>query len=356
MASAAADSSNTVVGYAAYDSSGLLSPFSFTRRDVGRDDVAFKVTHCGICHTDLHQIRNEWKRSIYPMVPGHEIVGIVTEVGSEVTDFKVGDRVGVGCRIRSCGECNACEKKIEQFCSKGVFTYNSMDIDGTITYGGYSTLMVANVKFVLRIPDSLPLEAAAPLLVAGITVYSPMKHFGLTEKGKHLGVVGLGGVGHLAVIFGKAFDLKVTVISSSPRKENEAKHLLGADNFLISSDEDAMKKASMTLDYILDTVSAPHDLEPLLNLLAVDGKLVFVCVPEKPFEIQPTALIYGRHSVAGSLIGGIQETQDMLDFCAEEGITPIIEKIKPDYLNTAMDRLSKSDVKYRFVVDFTNGL
>lgn len=351
-----ADSSKTVVGYAAHDSSGHLSPFTFTRRAVGRDDVAFKVTHCGICHTDLHQIRNEWKHSIYPIVPGHEIVGIVTEVGSEVSNFKAGDRVGVGCRVRSCGECDACKKNSEQYCAKGLFTYNSVDVDGKILYGGFSSLMVANVKFVLRIPDGLPSEAAAPLLVAGITVYSPMRHFGLTEKGKHLGVVGLGGVGHMAVIFGKAMDLKVTVISSSSRKENEAINLLGADNFVVSSDEVAMKEASKTLDYILDTVSAPHSLEPLLSLLALDGKLVFVGVPEKPFEIQPTTMIYGRYLVAGSLIGGVQETQEMLDFCAEKGIIPIIEKIKPDYLNLAMERLSKSEVKYRFVVDFTNGL
>ncbi|KAI5071495.1 hypothetical protein GOP47_0013746 [Adiantum capillus-veneris] len=344
------------VGYAALDSSGQLSPFSFVRRATGQDDVAFKVTHCGICHTDLHQIRNEWKRSVYPMVPGHEIVGIVIEVGSKVSTFRMGDRVGVGCRVRSCGKCKACQKKAEQFCAKGVFTYNAVDIDETITYGGYSSHMVANVKFVVRMPDGLPSDAAAPLLVAGITAYSPMRHFGMVENGKHLGVVGLGGVGHMAVKFGKAFGLKVTVISSSPGKEKEAKELLGADEFLVSSDKGAMQRASNTLDYILDTVSAPHELGPYLDLLDLDGKMVFVGVPDKPFAFNATSLIYGRKLVAGSLVGSIQETQEMLDFCAEKGITPTFEKITPDYLNQAMDRLSKSDVKYRFVIDFSNGL
>lgn len=340
---------NACMGYAAHDSSGRLSPYSFFRRVAGPDDVAFKVTHCGICHTDLHQIRNEWKRSVYPMIPGHEIVGIVTEVGSQVSNFSIGDRVGVGCRVRSCGECKACRKNAEQFCAKGVFTYNAVDTDGTITYGGYSTHMVANAKFVVRIPDGLPSDAAAPFLVAGITAYSPMRHFGMVEGGKHLGV------GHMAVKFGKAFGLKVTVISSSPGKEKEAKELLGADGFLVSSDKEAMQKACNTLDYIVDTVSAPHKLEPFLDLLDLDGKLVFVGVPDKPFGFHATALIYGRKVVGGSLVGSIQETQEMLDFCAEKGITPIFEKITPDYLNEAMDRLSKSDVKYRFVIDFSNG-
>ncbi|KAI5071492.1 hypothetical protein GOP47_0013743 [Adiantum capillus-veneris] len=288
------------VGYAALDSSGQLSPFCFVRRATGQDDVAFKVTHCGIRHTDLHQIRNEWKRSVYPMVPGHEIVGIVIEVGLKVSTFRIGDRVGVGCRVRSCGECKACQKKAEQFCAKGVFTYNAVDMDETITYGGYSSHMVANVKFVVRIPDGLPSDAAAPLLVAGITAYSPMRHFGMVENGKHLGVVGLGGVGHMAVKFGKAFGLKVTVISSSPGKEKEAKELLGADEFLVSSDKGAMQRASNTLDYILDT-------------------MVFVGVPDKPFAFNATSLIYGRKLVAGSLVGSIQETQEMLDLCAEKG-------------------------------------
>ncbi|KAI5057596.1 hypothetical protein GOP47_0027989 [Adiantum capillus-veneris] len=340
-----------VHGFAAHDSSGILKPFSFTRRETGPKDVVFKVMHCGICHTDLHQIRNEWQNSNYPMVPGHEMVGIVTEVGSEVAKFKVGDHVGVGCLVMSCGQCDSCEKKLEQYCPKAIMTYNSIDLDGTVTQGGYSTLMIVNENFVLRIPDSLPLDGAAPLLCAGITVYSPMSYFGMNEKGKHLGVIGLGGLGHMAVKFGKAFGLKVTIISTSPNKKEEALQNLGADNFLVSTDEDALKKASRSIDYIVDTVSAPHNLEQYLDLLTVNGKLVVVGVPPKPFEILPSTLIFGRRMVGGSLIGGIQETQEMLNFCADKNITCTIEKISADYINRAIDRLSKADVKYRFVID-----
>ncbi|MCO5611649.1 hypothetical protein L7F22_065903 [Adiantum nelumboides] len=339
-----------VEGYAAQDSSGHLAPFVFTRRATGPQDVTFKISYCGICHSDLHQIRDEWGGSIYPMVPGHELVGVVTEVGAEVTKFKVGDRVGVGCMVSSCAECDACEKKVEQYCPRAVWTYNSRDAQGKPTYGGYSSLMVADEKFVLRIPDNLPLDGAAPLLCAGVTVYSPMCHFGMTEKGKHFGVVGLGGLGHMAVKFGKAFGLEVTVISTSPNKKAEAIDILGADHFLVSSDKEAMKKATKSLDYIIDTVSAVHALEPLLNLLTVNGKLVLLGIPEKPLQIQPGAVIFG------SLIGGIEETQEMLDFCAEKNITSMIEKIPMQYVNTAMERLAKSDVKYRFVIDVESTL
>eukprot|EP00250_Pteridium_aquilinum_P006634 c16513_g1_i1 orf=331-1392(-) len=340
-----------VDGFAAHDSSGRLTPFSFTRRATGPEDVVFKVTHCGICHSDLHQIRNEWQQAMYPLVPGHEIVGIVTEVGAEVVKFKVGDHVGVGCMVMSCGECDACDQKAEQYCPKLIWTYNSIDLDGSTTYGGYSTLMIASEKFVLRIPDGLPLDGAAPLLCAGITVYSPMHYFGMTERGRHFGVAGLGGLGHMAVKFAKAFSLKVTVISTSPNKKKEALEHLGADSFLISSDRDAMKEASKSIDYIIDTISAPHELEPLLDLLTVNGKLVLVGAPPEPLQFHSPALIIGRRIVGGSLIGGIQETQEMLDFCGEKGITSTIEKISVDYLHTALDRLSKSDVKYRFVID-----
>ncbi|KAH7314812.1 hypothetical protein KP509_21G021600 [Ceratopteris richardii] len=285
------------------------------------------------------------------MVPGHEIVGVVTEVGSEVSKFNVGDHVGVGCMVMSCGACSFCKKQNEQHCSSVIWTYNSIDLDGTCTYGGYSDLMVANEKFVVRIPENLPLEGAAPLLCAGITVYSPMSHFKMTEPGKHLGVVGLGGLGHMAVKFGKAFGLKVTVISTSPNKREEALKNLRADAFLISKDMDAIKGAAHSMDYIIDTVSAPHDLDRLMTLLAPDGRLVLVGVPPEPFEIKPFSLIAGRRSVSGSNIGGIQETQEMLDFCGQKNITSTIEKISVDYLNIAMDRLSKADVKYRFVVD-----
>ncbi|KAI5055064.1 hypothetical protein GOP47_0030482 [Adiantum capillus-veneris] len=340
-----------VEGYAAQDSSGHLAPFLFTRRATGPKDVTFKISYCGICHSDLHQIRDEWGGSIFPMVPGHELVGVVTEVGAEVTRFKVGDHVGVGCMVSSCGKCDAYEKKVEQYCSRTVWTYNSLDAQGKPTNGGYSTLMVADEKFVLRIPDSLPLDGAAPLLCAGVTVYSPMCYFGMTEKGKHFGVVGLGGLGHMAVKFGKAFGMEVTVISTSPRKKTEAIDILGADHFLVSTDKDAMKKATKSLDYIIDTVSAVHALEPLLDLLTVNGKLVLVGIPEKPLQMQPKAVIFGRRFVGGSLIGGVEETQKMLDFCAEKRITSTIEKIPMHYVNTAMERLAKSDVKYRFVID-----
>lgn len=340
-----------VQGFAAHDKSGNLTPFSFTRRAILPNDVIFKVTHCGICHTDLHQTHDEWGNAIYPMVPGHEIVGIVTEVGAKVDKFKIGDHVGVGCMVMSCHDCGSCKRKLEQYCPKVTWTYNSIDLDGTNTYGGFSSLMIANESFVLRIPDNLPLDGAAPLLCAGITVYSPMSHFGMTEKGKHFGVVGLGGLGHMAVKFAKAFGLIVTVISTSPNKQKEAIEVLGADKFLISRDADSMKKASGTFDYIIDTVSVAHDLKPLLELLTVDGKLVVVGVPTKPYEIQPMDLIGGRRLVGGSMIGSIKETQEMLDFCGANGVTASIEKIHVDYLNTAMERLVKSDVKYRFVID-----
>ncbi|KAI5057597.1 hypothetical protein GOP47_0027612 [Adiantum capillus-veneris] len=340
-----------VHGFAAHDSSGVLKPFLFTRRETGPKDVVFKVMHCGICHSDLHLLRNDWQSSSYPMVPGHEIVGIVTEVGSEVAKFKAGDHVGVGCMVMSCGQCNSCEKKLEQYCPKLIWTYNSINLDGTPTQGGFSTLMIANENFVLHIPDSLPLDGAAPLLCAGITVYSPMSYYGMNEKGKHLGVIGLGGLGHMAVKFGKAFGLKVTIISTSPNKREEALQNLGADNFLVSTDVDALKQASRSMDYMVDTISAPHDLEQYLELLTVNGKLAIVGIPLKPYEILPSTLIFGRRMVGGSLIGSMQETQEMLNFCASKNITCTIEKISVDYLNTAMDRLNKADVKYRFVID-----
>uniref|UniRef100_A0A0D6R6M3 Enoyl reductase (ER) domain-containing protein n=1 Tax=Araucaria cunninghamii TaxID=56994 RepID=A0A0D6R6M3_ARACU len=338
-------------GWAAKDESGILSPFNFTRRKTGPHDVTLKIAFCGICHSDLHQIRNEWKKTQYPVVPGHEIVGIVTDVGTEVKKFRVGDRVGVGCLVGSCHYCDSCEKGQEQYCQKSIMTYNSIDVDGTLTFGGYSSLIVCNEKFVLKVPENLPFDAAAPLLCAGITVYSPMKYFGMTEPGNRLGVVGLGGLGHMAVKFGKAFGLHVTVISTSPKKEKEAKEILGADHFLISKDEKQMQDAAKSLDYIVDTVSADHPIPPLLNLLKVNGKMVVVGLPTKPLEIPAGSIIFGRRFVGGSLIGGIKETQEMLDFCGEHNISCIIEKIPIDYVNKAMERMEKGDVKYRFVID-----
>lgn len=340
-----------VEGWAARDASGILSPFNFTRRKTGPDDVTLKIVYCGICHSDLHQIRNDWKRSQYPVVPGHEIVGTVVEVGSEVKNFAAGDRVGVGCMVGSCQHCDSCSKEQEQYCEKVIWTYGSTDVDGSVTFGGYSSLMVCKQSFVVKIPESLPLDAAAPLLCAGITVYSPMKYFEMTEPGKSLGVVGLGGLGHMAVKFGKAFGLQVTVISTSPNKEKEAREVLGADHFLISKDEKQMQAAVKSVDYIIDTVSADHPLDPLLNLLKVNGKMVIVGLPGKSFQLAATAVVMGRRFVGGSMIGGVRETQEMLDFCGEHNISCMIEKISMDYVNTAMKRLVQGDVKYRFVID-----
>jgi len=340
-----------VEGWAARDASGILSPFNFTRRKTGPDDVTLKIIYCGICHSDLHQIHNDWKLSQYPVVPGHEIVGTVVEVGSEVKNFAAGDRVGVGCMVGSCQHCDSCSKEQEQYCEKVIWTYGSTDVDGSVTFGGYSSLMVCKQSFVVKIPESLPLDAAAPLLCAGITVYSPMKYFEMTEPGKSLGVVGLGGLGHMAVKFGKAFGLQVTVISTSPNKEKEAREVLGADHFLISKDEKQMQAAVKSVDYIIDTVSADHPLEPLLNLLKVNGKMVIVGLPGKSFQLAATAVVMGRRFVGGSMIGGVRETQEMLDFCGEHNISCMIEKISMDYVNTAMKRLVQGDVKYRFVID-----
>ncbi|KAJ7517614.1 hypothetical protein O6H91_21G031700 [Diphasiastrum complanatum] len=345
-----------VHGWAARDCSGVLSPFKFSRRATGPRDVTFKVLYCGICHSDLHQIRNEWQNSKYPMVPGHEFVGIVTEIGPEVHQHKVGDHVGVGCMVGSCQNCDSCAKGAEQYCECMTPTYNDVDQDGKPTYGGYSALMVCDERFVLQIPKSLPLDAAAPLLCAGITVYSPLRYFGMDEAGKSLGVVGLGGLGHMAVKFGKAFGMNVTVISTSPSKEEEARLILNADNFLVSKNDQQMKKAVKTLDYIIDTVSAKHELEPLLSLLKVNGKLVLVGGPEEPLQLNPFAILFGRKTVAGSTIGGIKETQDMLDFCGVHNLISTIETIPFEYVNKAMDRLAKSDVKYRFVIDVANTL
>nr|GMD58308.1 8-hydroxygeraniol dehydrogenase-like [Ipomoea batatas] len=334
-------------GYAASDTSGLLSPFKFSRRATGEKDVQFKVLYCGICHSDLHQIKNEWGFTKYPIVPGHEIVGVVTEVGSKVEKFKAGDKVGVGCLVGSCRKCDNCANDLENYCPLSVQTYNDLR---TTTYGGYSDIMVADEHFVVRWPESLPMEAA-PLLCAGITTYSPLKYFGLDKPGMHIGVVGLGGLGHMAVKYAKAFGTKVTVISTSPSKKQEALERLGADLFLVSTDPEQIKAGMATLDGIIDTVSAVHALLPLIGLLKSHGKLVMVGAPEKPLEIHMFPLLMGRKLIAGSCIGGMKETQEMLDFSAKHNITPEVEIVPADYVNTAMDRLKKSDVRYRFVLD-----
>lgn len=343
-------------GFAATDSSGILTPFHFSRRENGPEDVTIQILFCGVCHSDLHTVKNEWGFTRYPIVPGHEMVGIVTKVGNNVKKCKVGEHVGVGVIIGSCEKCESCEQDMENYCPRMIFTYNAMDKDGTRTYGGYSDIIVVNQRFVLNIPNNLPLDAAAPLLCAGITVYSPMKYYGMAVSGKHLGVCGLGGLGHVAVKFAKAFGLKVTVISTSPNKEDEALNRLGADCFIASTDAAKMKAAMGTMDFIIDTVSAVHALLPLLGLLKVNGKLVTVGLPNKPLELPVFPLVMGRKLVGGSDIGGMKETQEMLEFCGKHNITADIELINMDYINTAMERLAKSDVRYRFVIDVANSL
>ncbi|KAH9612395.1 hypothetical protein KSS87_007033 [Heliosperma pusillum] len=343
-------------GWAATDSSGVLSPFKFSRRATGDKDVTFKVLYCGICHSDLHFIKNEWGNASYPVVPGHEFVGEVTEVGSKVKNFKVGDKVGVGCMVGSCLSCGSCEQGLENYCPKMILTYGSTYYDGTKTHGGYSNIMVVDEQFAVRIPENMQLDATAPLLCAGVTVYSPLKYFELDKPGLHIGVVGLGGLGHMAVKFGKAFGAKVTVISTSPNKKDEAISRLGADSFLVSREPEQMKAAMGTMDGIIDTVSAQHSILPLLGLLKSQGKLVLVGLPEKPLELPVFPLVGGRKIVAGSCIGGIKETQEMIDFSAKHGVKADVEVIAMDYVNTAMERLVKSDVRYRFVIDVGNTL
>ncbi|KAF9675602.1 hypothetical protein SADUNF_Sadunf09G0049300 [Salix dunnii] len=347
---------NKAFGWAARDQSGVLSPFQFSRRVTGEKDVAFKVLFCGICHSDLHMAKNEWGISTYPLVPGHEIVGQVTEVGSKVEKFKVGDKVGTGGLVGSCHSCDSCSNNLENYCPEMILTYSAKYHDGTITYGGYSDIMVADEHFIVRIPDNLPLDAAAPLLCAGITVYSPLRSYGLDKRGMHVGVVGLGGLGHVAVKFAKAMGLKVTVISTSPSKKQEALGHLGADSFLVSHDQDGMQAAAGTMDGIIDTVSATHPISPLIGLLKTRGKLVLVGAPAKPLELPVFPLLLGGKIVGGSGGGGMKETQEMIDFAARNNITAGIEVISMDYVNTAMERLLKGDVRYRFVIDIGNTL
>nr|AFQ59973.1 nerol dehydrogenase [Persicaria minor]AUO60026.1 nerol dehydrogenase [Persicaria minor] len=342
------------VGWAARDPSGHLSPFTFSRRATGELDVTFKVLYCGICHSDLHYIKNEWSNTIYPALPGHEIVGEVTEVGSKVNKFKVGDKVGVGCIVGSCHSCPNCNNHLENYCPNRILTFGSRYYDGTLNHGGYSDLMVVQEHFAVRIPDALPLDSAAPLLCAGITVYSPLRYYGLDKPGLHVGVVGLGGLGHMAVKFAKAFGVKVTVVSTSPAKKEDAISGLGAHSFILSTDAEQMQAAVGTMDGIIDTVSASHPLPPLISLLKSHGKLVMVGDPPKPLELPVFPLLLGRKMVAGSAIGGMKETQEMIDFAAKEGVRADVEVIPMDYVNTAMQRVSKSDVKYRFVIDIGN--
>ncbi|KAI4372141.1 hypothetical protein MLD38_010414 [Melastoma candidum] len=344
------------LGWAARDPSGTLSPYTFSRRPLKEDDVSIKITHCGVCYADYIWTRNKHGDSKYPLVPGHEIVGLVKEVGPAVNRFKAGDRVGVGTYVNSCRSCSYCEDLQESFCEKkSTYTFNDVDVDGSITKGGYSSSIVVNERYCFQIPDNYPLEMAAPLLCAGITVYAPMVRHRMNQPGKSLGVIGLGGLGHMAVKFGKAFGLRVTVFSTSTSKRDEALTQLGADNFVVSSDPDQMKAHAKSLDFIIDTASGDHPFDPYMALLKTAGVLVLVGFPSE-VKFSPANLNIGMKTVSGSVTGGTKVTQEMLNFCSEQKIYPKIELIPIDYSNEALERLQKRDVKYRFVIDVANSL
>jgi alcohol dehydrogenase (NADP+) len=341
---------STVSAYAASDSTGHLSKTTITRREPGPHDVAIDIKFAGICHSDIHTVKAEWGTPKYPIVPGHEIAGVVTAVGSEVTKHKVGDHVGVGCMVNSCGECSSCKAGLEQYCKPGnTPTYNGVDRDGTVTQGGYSQAVVVDENFVLRIPESLPLDAAAPLLCAGITLFSPLRHWNAGPNTR-LAIIGLGGLGHMGVKLGAAMGAEVTVLSQSLKKMEDGLRL-GADHYYATADRDTFKKLRSSFDLILNTVSANLDLDAHLGLLDVDGTLVELGIPEHPMKLRAFPLAMARRSLSGSGIGGIAETQEMLDFCAEHNTLPEIEVIEADYVNEAYERVLASDVRYRFVID-----
>lgn len=340
-----------ITGWAARDPSGLLSPYSYSLRETGAEDVYIKVVCCGICHTDLHQAKNDLGMSRYPMVPGHEVVGEVVEVGSDVTKYKVGDKVGVGVIVGCCRNCNPCKMEEEQYCNKKIWSYNDVYTDGIPTHGGFSTNMIVHQKFVVKIPDGMALEQAAPLLCAGVTVYSPMKHFGLNKSGLRGGILGLGGVGHMGVKIAKAMGHHVTVISSSDKKKTEALDHLGADEYVVSSNVEKMNELADSLDYVIDTIPVHHPLEPYLPLLKLNGKLILNGVINTPLQFLTPMVMLGRKSITGSFIGSMKETEEMLEFCKDKGVTSQIEVVKMDYINQAFERLEKNDVRYRFVVD-----
>jgi len=341
------------IGYAAQSTTSPLTPWEFDRRDLRGNDVAMDILYCGVCHSDLHQARNDWGWSSYPVVPGHEIVGVVTAVGAEVTKFKEGDHVAVGCMVDSCQHCDQCDKGEEQLCRHGnTQTYNGKDrITGEPTYGGYSRHLVVREEFALRMPEGLDMAKAAPLLCAGITTWSPLKTWGV-KAGTRVGVIGLGGLGHMAVKLAAGLGAHVTVLSRSADKEADAK-ALGAHALLVSSDAAAMKAAADSLDLIIDTVPVEHELNPYLPLLDIDGTMVLVGQLGPIPNMSSLPLLLGRRRVSGSPIGGIRETQEMLDFCAAKNILPDVEMIRMDEINHAFDRLEKSDVRYRFVIDMS---
>ncbi|OBJ67424.1 NAD(P)-dependent alcohol dehydrogenase [Mycobacterium colombiense] len=343
---------STVSAYAATSPTAPLTKTTIERRDPGPHDVAIDIKFAGICHSDIHTAKGEWGTPDYPLVVGHEIAGVVTAVGSEVTKHKVGDRVGVGCMVNSCGQCNSCKAGLEQYCSRGtVFTYNATDRDSTTTQGGYSQAIVVDENFVLRIPDSLPLDKAAPLLCAGITLFSPLRHW-KAGKDTRLAIIGLGGLGHMGVKLGAAMGAEVTVLSQSLKKMEDGLRL-GAKHYYATAERETFKKLRNSFDLILNTVSANLNLNDYLSLLDVDGTLVELGIPEHPMEVGAFSLALARRSLSGSNIGGIAETQEMLDFCAEHNVTPEIELIEPDYINEAYERVLASDVRYRFVIDIS---
>ncbi len=344
-------------GYAALDPKSELKPYSFERREPLEHDLVIDIKYCGICHSDIHQTRDEWSEyqdeAIFPMVPGHEIAGVVSAVGKKVTKYKVGDKVGVGCFVDSCRTCPECKSGLEQYCTVGtIWTYNARDKEGKPTYGGYSDKIVVDENYALRMPDNLPLDACAPLLCAGITLYSPLKHWN-AGPGKKVAIVGLGGLGHMGVKLGHALGAEVTVLSQSLKKQADGKRL-GADHFYATSDPETFTKLAKSFDLVINTVSAQLDWTEYLNLLKVDGTMVVVGLPEKDIPIGAFSLTGGRRSLAGSQIGGIKETQEMLDFCSKHGLACDIEVVPIQKVNEAYARVVKSDVRYRFVIDMNS--
>jgi uncharacterized zinc-type alcohol dehydrogenase-like protein len=337
--------------YAALSATTPLVPFQFDRRELRPDDVHIEILYCGVCHSDLHQARNEWGNAMYPMVPGHEIVGKVARVGTNVKNFKVGQLAGVGVMVDSCRTCKNCQNGLEQYCEEGMTgTYNAFERDGkAIAHGGYSSQIVTDQKYVLHISEKLDLKAVAPLLCAGITTYSPLR-YAKVGKGTKVGIIGLGGLGHMGLKFAASFGAEVTLISSSASKEKDAKRL-GAHNFLLSSDVKEMKKHSSYFDVLLNTVSANHDYSPYLKLLDLNGTILIVGIPAQAPVVRPFDILTNRRSITGSSIGGIKETQEMLDYCAEKNIVSDVELISIQEINAAYDRMTKNDVRYRFVID-----
>lgn len=338
-------------GIAAFSATAPLGPYSFERRDPKEHDVVIDIKFCGICHSDIHTVRSEWGKPLYPVVPGHEIAGVVRSIGSRVTRYKVGDHVGVGCFVDSCRECKHCKEDLEQYCLEGFSgTYDSFEQDKkTPTQGGYSNVIVVDENYVLRIPSSLPLDKAAPLLCAGITLYSPLIHW-KAGPGKKVGIMGLGGLGHMGVKIAYALGAEVTVLSHSDTKRDDALKM-GAHHFVATEDRSVFKKLANNFDLIINTISAEINMADYFNLLKLDGTLVVVGIPDKPLAIHPFPLVMKRRNYSGSLIGGIKETQEMLDFCAKHKITPDIELVTPAQVNEAYERVTKSDVRYRFVID-----